>query len=128
MKVIHTVDVHVHLRLNAEGVPSFLVTTFAGMEEFYGKSISVCSLEIEYDYREAVIYEIETLQKEAKALEVEVPHLTEEERKIVLAQRQGTAQALKIILAILPVEHKPQACASAQKPCPIHSSEGDYPL
>jgi hypothetical protein len=128
MKVTHTIDVHVHLRLNAEGVPSFIVTTFAGMEKFYGKSISVFSLEIEYDYREAVIYEIETLQKEAKALEVEVPHLTEEERKIVLAQRQGTAQALQILLDNLPVEHTPQACASAQEPCPIHSPEGDYPL
>jgi hypothetical protein len=128
MKVTHTIDVYVHFRLNAEGVPSFIVTTFAGMEEFYGKSLAVFPLEIEYDYREAIIYEIETLQKEIKVLTVEVPHLTEEERKLVLARHQGTAQALQILLDSLPVEHKPQACASAQKPCPIHSSEGDYPL
>jgi hypothetical protein len=128
MKVTHTVNVTVHLRLNAEGAPSFIVTTFDGMEEFYGKVLSAFPLEIEYDYREAVIYEIEMLQKEAKALEVEVPHLTEEQRKIVLGKLQKAAQALQILLDSLPVEHKPQVCESAQKPCPIHSHEGDYPL
>jgi hypothetical protein len=100
------------------------------MESFYGKSITVFPLEIEYDYREAVMYEIEALQKEVKALEVEVPHSTEEGHKIEIAlgRRQKTVQAFQTLLNSLPVEHTPQACASAQEPCPIHSPEGAYPL
>jgi hypothetical protein len=100
------------------------------MESFYGKSIAVFPLAIEYDYREAVIYEIEELQKEVKAIEVEVPRSTEDGHKIEIAleRRQKTAQALQILLDSLPVEYTPQACASAQEPCPIHSPEGAYQL
>jgi hypothetical protein len=130
MKVTHTVNVTVYLRLNAEGAPRFLVTTFAGMEEFYGKLIAVFPMAIEYDYKKAVIDEIEILQKEIKTLEVRVPCSIEEECgiKMGLEQRQKTVQALQILLDSLQVEQKPQACASAQEPCPIHSHEGGYQL
>jgi hypothetical protein len=128
MKVTHTAKAYVHLRLNAEGEPRYTISTYGGLDHFYGKTIDVIPFTVEYDHQEALIREIATLQEEVKALEVEVPYLADENRKILLEQSQKKAQALQILLDSLPVEHKPQACASAQKPCPIHSSEGDYPL
>jgi hypothetical protein len=128
MKVTHAAKAYVHLRLNAEGEPRYTISTYEGLEDFYGKTVAVIPFTIEYDHQEALIREIATLQKESKALEVEVPYLSDENRKIVLEQNQKKSQALQLILDSLPVEHKPQACASAQKPCPIHSHEGDYPL
>jgi hypothetical protein len=102
------------------------------MEVFYGKFHFVFPLTIEYDYREAIIGEIDALQKEIKAFEdaagVKMSYLTEEERKILLEQSKKTSQSLQLILDSLPVEHTPQACASAQEPCPIHSPEGAYQL
>jgi hypothetical protein len=114
MKVTHTIDVHVHLRLNSQGKPDINLAQFKGMEDYYGKIVTIVPIQVEYDPLEAVAAEIELLKAEEQKLQADT-------------HRKVTAIHDKI-QSLSAIEYTPQACESAQEPCPIHSHEGAYQL